>query len=334
MLRFVARRLLLMVPVLFGLSVLLFAWVRALPGDPARALLGERATDAGVARVNEIYGFDRPVLEQYGVYVAALLRGDLGTSIQTGRPVTTSFLEYFPATLELALAALLFAVVLGIPLGYLAARHRGGLIDSAVVSGSLLGVVTPVFFLAILLKLVFASWLGWLPSGLRQDPRLDATHVTNFYVLDGVLTGEWDAAWDAMVHLVLPGIALGTIPLAIIVRITRASVAEVLDEDHVRTARAKGLAAGTISRRHVLRNALLPVMTTIGLQAGLLLSGAVLTETVFSFNGIGSYLFSAITDRDYPVLQGFILFIALVYCLINLLVDVLHGVVDPRVRVS
>jgi peptide/nickel transport system permease protein len=334
MLRFIARRLLLMVPVLVGLSVLLFAWVRALPGDPARALLGERATDAGVARVNAIYGFDRPVLEQYGVYVAALLRGDLGTSIQTGRPVTTSFLEYFPATLELALAALLFAVVLGIPLGYLAARHRGGLIDSAVVSGSLLGVVTPVFFLAILLKLVFASWLGWLPSGLRQDPRLDATHVTNFYVLDGVLTGEWDAAWDAMVHLVLPGIALGTIPLAIIVRITRASVAEVLDEDHVRTARAKGLAAGTISRRHVLRNALLPVMTTIGLQAGLLLSGAVLTETVFSFNGIGSYLFSAITDRDYPVLQGFILFIALVYCLINLLVDVLHGVVDPRVRVS
>ncbi|MDQ1104165.1 ABC transporter permease [Nocardioides zeae] len=334
MLRFVARRLLLMVPVLVGLSVLLFAWVRALPGDPARALLGERATDAGVARVNELYGFDRPVLEQYGVYVGALLRGDLGTSIQTGRPVTTSFLEYFPATLELAVAALLFAVVLGVPLGYLAARHRGGLVDSAVVSGSLLGVVTPVFFLAILLKLVFANWLGWLPSGLRQDPRLDATHVTNFYVLDGLLTGEWDAAWDALVHLVLPGIALGTIPLAIIVRITRASVAEVLDEDHVRTARAKGLAAGTISRRHVLRNALLPVMTTIGLQAGLLLSGAVLTETVFSFNGIGSYLFSAITDRDYPVLQGFILFIALVYCLINLLVDVLHGVVDPRVRVS
>ncbi|WP_447645874.1 ABC transporter permease [Nocardioides zeae] len=334
MLRFVARRLLLMVPVLFGLSVLLFVWVRALPGDPARALLGERASDAGVARVNEVYGFDRPVLEQYGVYVGALLRGDLGTSIQTGRPVTSSFLEYFPATLELALAALLFAVVLGVPLGYLAARHRGGFIDSAVVSGSLLGVVTPVFFLAILLKLVFASWLGWLPSGLRQEPRLDATHVTNFYVLDGILTGEWDAAWDAVVHLVLPGIALGTIPLAIIVRITRASVAEVLDEDHVRTARAKGLAAGTISRRHVLRNALLPVMTTIGLQAGLLLSGAVLTETVFSFNGIGSYLFGAITDRDYPVLQGFILFIALVYCLINLLVDVLHGVVDPRVRVS
>lgn len=334
MIRFVARRLLLLVPVLLGLSVLLFVWVRALPGDPARALLGERASDAGVARVNEIYGFDRPLLEQYVVYVSALLRGDFGTSIQTGKPVTSSFLEYFPATLELAGAALLFAVVLGVPLGYLAARNQGRALDTLVVSGSLLGVVTPVFFLAILLKLVFADWLGWLPAALRQDPRIDATHVTNFYVLDGLLTGEYDAAWDALLHLVLPAVALGTIPLAIIVRITRAAVADVLNEDHVRTARAKGLAAGTISRRHVLRNALLPVVTTIGLQAGLLLSGAVLTETVFAFNGIGSYLFTAITRRDYPVLQGFILFIAVLYCLVNLLVDVLYGVIDPRVRTS
>lgn len=334
MLRFVTRRLLLLVPVLFGLSVLLFAWVRALPGDPARALLGERASEAGIARVNEAYGFDRPLLEQYGIYVSALLRGDFGDSIQTGRPVTSSFLDYFPATLELAFAALLLAVLVGVPLGYLAARHQGRLLDTAVVSGSLLGVVTPVFFLAILLKLVFADWLGWLPSSLRQDPRIDATHVTNFYVLDGILTGEWDAAWDAIAHLILPALALGTIPLAIIVRITRAAVADVLNEDYVRTARAKGLSSGTISRDHILRNALLPVVTTIGLQAGLLLSGAVLTETVFSFNGIGSYLFNAITERDYPVLQGFILFIALLYCLVNLLVDVTYGLIDPRVRAS
>ncbi|MDT9592309.1 ABC transporter permease [Nocardioides zeae] len=334
MLRFVARRLLLLVPVLFGLSVLLFAWVRALPGDPARALLGERASPAGIDRVNEIYGFDRPLLEQYGLYVSALLRGDFGTSIQTGRSVTGSFVDYFPATLELAGAALLFAVVLGVPLGYLAARHQGRLLDTVVVSGSLLGVVTPVFFLAILLKLVFADWLGWLPASLRQDPRIDATHVTNFYVLDGLLTGELDAAWDAVLHLVLPAIALGTIPLAIIVRITRAAVADVLNEDYVRTARAKGLSSRTVSVRHVLRNALLPVVTTIGLQAGLLLSGAVLTETVFAFNGVGSYLFTAITRRDYPVLQGFILFIALIYCLVNLLVDVAYGVIDPRMRAS
>lgn len=334
MLRFVTRRLLLLLPVLFGLSVLLFAWVRALPGDPARALLGERASEGGIERVNEAYGFDRPILEQYGIYVQALLRGDFGNSIQTGRPVTASFLDYFPATLELASAALLLAVVVGVPLGYLAARHQGKWLDTAVITGSLLGVVTPVFFLAILLKLVFADWLGWLPSSLRQDPRIDATHITNFYVLDGMLTGEWDAAWNALTHLVLPAIALGTIPLAIIVRITRAAVADVLNEDYVRTARAKGLAPSTISRDHVLRNALLPVVTTIGLQAGLLLSGAVLTETVFSFNGIGSYLFSAITSRDYPVLQGFILFIALLYCLVNLLVDVTYGLIDPRVRAA
>ncbi len=334
MLRFVLRRLALMVPVLVGLSILLFAWVRALPGDPARSLLGERATPEGIDRINAAYGFDRPILEQYFLYVKALVQGDFGSSIETGRSVVDSFLEKFPATLELGVTALLFAVVVGVPLGYLAAQHQGRLLDTVVVSGSLLGVVTPVFFLAILLKLVFADWLGWLPTALRQDPRIDATHITNFYVLDGIMTQEWDAALDALQHLVLPALALGTIPLAIIVRITRASVAEVLHEDYVRTAESKGLARRTISRRHVLRNALLPVVTTIGLQAGLLLSGAVLTETVFSFNGIGQYLFEAIGKRDYPVLQGFIIFIAIIYSLINLLVDVLYGVIDPRVRAS
>jgi peptide/nickel transport system permease protein len=323
-----------MVPVLVGLSILLFVWVRALPGDPARSMLGQRATPEGIARINESYGFDQPIVVQYFTYVKALLSGDFGESIKTGRPVLDSFVEKFPATLELGVSALLLAVVIGIPLGYFAARHQGRFLDTAIVSGSLLGVVTPVFFLAILLKLVFANWLELLPTSLRQDARLDATHITNFYVLDGILTREWDAAWDALLHLVLPAVALGTIPLAIIVRITRASVAEVLSEDYVRTAQSKGLAPGLVSRRHVLRNALLPVVTTIGLQAGLLFSGAVLTETVFGFTGIGQYLFLAISGRDYPVLQGFILFIALLYALINLLVDVAYGVIDPRVRVS
>jgi peptide/nickel transport system permease protein len=334
MLRFVLRRLALMVPVLFGLSILLFVWIRALPGDPARALLGERATPEGIARVNEAYGFNEPLVKQYLIYIKALLSGDFGNSIKTGQPVVQSFLDRFPATIELALAAMLFAVVVGVPLGYLAARHQGRALDTFVVSGSLLGVVTPVFFLAILLKLVFADWLNWLPSSLRQDPRIDATHITNFYVLDGIMTREWDAAWDAMLHLVLPALALGTIPLAIIVRITRASVAEVQNEDYVRTAEAKGLSSSVISRRHILRNALLPVVTTIGLQAGLLFAGAVLTETVFAFNGVGQYLFEAISTLDYPVLQGFILFIALIYASVNLAVDVAYGVIDPRVRVS
>jgi peptide/nickel transport system permease protein len=334
MLRFALRRLALMVPVLIGLSVLLFIWIRALPGDPARSLLGERATAEGIAEINQLYGFDQPLLEQYWRYVQQLLRFDFGNSIRDGRPVTTTFFEQFPATMELTLVAMLFAVGLGIPLGYLAARGRGGPVDGAVITGSLLGVVIPVFFLAILLKLVFAIQLGWFPSAGRQDARVDATHITNFYVLDGLLTREFDASWDALVHLVLPALALGTIPLAIIVRITRASVSDVQNEDYVRTADAKGLTASVIRRRHVLRNAMLPVLTTIGLQFGLLLSGAVLTETVFAFNGIGQYLFDAITQRDYPVLQGYILFIALVYSLINLLVDLGYGVIDPRVRVS
>ena len=334
MLRFVLKRLALLVPVLLGLTLLLFAWVRALPGDPARTLLGERATPEGIASVTERYGFDKPLFEQYFRYLGALLTGDFGSSIRTGQPVTESFLDRFPATVELGVTALIFAVVVGIPVGYLAARHQGRPVDTIVMSGSLLGVVTPVFFLAILLKLVFADWLHWLPTSLRQDPRIDATHITNFYVLDGILTQEWDAAWDAIVHLVLPALALGTIPLAIIARITRASVSEVLNEDYVRTAESKGLSRGLVSRRHVMRNALLPVVTTVGLQAGLLLAGAVLTETVFAFNGMGQYLFNAIGQRDYPVLQGFILFIAVIYAVINLAVDVAYGVIDPRVRVS
>jgi peptide/nickel transport system permease protein len=330
----VVRRLGLLVLVLFGLSLLLFAWVRALPGDPARALLGEKATPAGIAEITARYGFDRPVWQQYLTYLGRLLRGDFGASINTGEPVLSTFAQRFPATIELAVAALLLAVVVGVPLGYLAARRRGGLLDNLAVGGSLLGVVVPVFFLAVLLKYLLSIHLGWFPTSGRQDARIDATHVTGFYVLDGLLTREWDASWDALKHLVLPALALGSIPLAIIVRITRASVLEVLSEDHVRTAQAKGLTRSVISRRHILRNALLPVSTTLGLQAGALLSGAVLTETVFSINGIGSYLFDAVNQLDYPVLQGFILFIALVYALVNLVVDVSYGVIDPRVRVS
>lgn len=334
MLRFALRRLALMVPVLVGLSLLLFLWVRALPGEPARALLGPRATPERIDAINATYGFNDPIVSQYASYVGSLLRGDFLDSIRTGQPVLSSFTERLPVTIELAVAALIFAIVLGIPMGYVAARHQGRLLDTSVVSASLLGVATPVFFLAILLKLVFADKLGWLPSSLRQDPRIDATEVTGFATFDGLLTGEYDATWDAVLHLILPGIALGTIPLAIIVRITRASITEVLQEDYVRTAESKGLSRGVVSRRHVLRNAMLPVLTTIGLQTGLLFSGAVLTETVFGFNGVGSYLFQAIGQRDYPVLQGYIIFIALIYSLINLIVDLLYGVIDPRVRVS
>ncbi|PPK96039.1 peptide/nickel transport system permease protein [Kineococcus xinjiangensis] len=334
MLSLVLRRLGLLVPVLLGLSVLLFAWLRALPGDPARAMLGERATPAGIAAVNRLYGFDQPLWQQYFTYLGRMATGNFGNSTRTGQPVLSTFLERFPATVELALAALLVAICLGIPLGYFAARRNGSWLDHLAVGGSLLGVVVPVFFLAFLLKWLFALELGWLPTTGRQNPRIDATHITNLYVLDGLMTREWDAAWDAVLHLVLPAMALGAIPLAIVVRITRASVLDVLNEDHVRTAEAKGLLRGTVSRRHVLRNAMLPVSTTLGLQAGALLAGAVLTETVFAFNGIGEYLFQAVNQLDYPVLQGFILAIAVIYAVVNLLVDISYGLLDPRVRVS
>ena len=239
----------------------------------------------------------------------------------------------FPGTIELTIAALIFAVGVGIPLGYFAARRQGGPLDSLSVIGSLIGVTIPVFFLAFLLKYVFAVKLGWLPPSGRQDVRMNATHITNFFVLDGILTREYDASWDAIKHLILPAIALGTIPLAIIVRITRASVLEVVNEDYVRTAEAKGLTAAVIRRRHLLRNAMLPVVTTIGLQLGLLLSGAILTETVFAFPGIGQEIYSSILNKDYAVLQGAILVIAILYVVINLIVDLLYGVLDPRVRV-
>jgi peptide/nickel transport system permease protein len=333
MLRFALRRLLLLFPILFGLSVALFGWLRALPGGPAAALLGERTTPQAAATLSHAYGLDRPVWVQYGKYLSRAVKLDFGTSIQTGNDVWFEFLHRFPATIELTVSALIFAIGLGVPLGYYAARRHGTIMDNLSVVGSLIGVTIPVFFLAFLLKYVFAGGLFHvLPDSGRESSRLITTHPTNFYVLDGLLTREFDASWDAIKHLILPGLALGTIPLAIIVRITRAAVLDVVNEDYVRTAEAKGLSTSVVRRRHVLRNALLPVSTTIGLQTGLLLSGAILTETVFAFNGIGKFVADSIGRRDYPVLQGFILLIATVYVLVNLVVDLSYGLIDPRVR--
>ena len=332
MTRLILRRLALLVPTLLGLSVLLFLWVRALPGGPATALLGERATPEAVERINQLYGFDRPLPQQYVQWLGQLLQGNFGVSTRTGRPVLDEFLNRFPATVELSLVALVVAVGLGIPLGYLAARYQGRAVDHAAVVISLLGVTVPVFFLAFLLKWLFAVQLGWFPSSGRQDPAMIATHPTGFYVLDGLMTREWDASWDAVVHLVLPALALGSIPLAIIARITRASVIDVQHADYVRTARAKGVSAPHVRRRVILHNAMLPVSTTIGLQVGLLLSGAVLTETVFAYPGIGKFLADSVFNLDYAVLQGFILLIAVVYALVNLAVDVSYGLIDPRMR--
>jgi peptide/nickel transport system permease protein len=334
MLRFVVRRLLLLIPILIGLSILVFLWIRALPGSPATALLGERATAEQIAAINEQYGLNDPIWEQYWRYVKSLLEFDFGQSVTTRRPVLDEFLERFPATIELAVAAMLFSILVGIPLGFLAAKRYGSLFDHFSLFASLLGISIPIFVLAIILKYIFAVKLGLLPTVGRISVLITIDHPTNFYLLDALLAGDFAAFWDVLKHLILPAVALGSIPLAIVARITRAAVLDVQNEDYVRTARAKGVAPRTVDTRHVLRNAMLPIATIIGLQTGLLLSGAVLTETVFAYPGIGTWLVDAIKDRNYPVLQGGILFIALVFVIVNLIVDLSYALLNPKIRLS
>jgi peptide/nickel transport system permease protein len=334
MLRFVVRRLLLLIPILLGLSILIFLWIRNLPGGPAQALLGERATPETIAQIERQYGLDEPIPLQYWKYLKRTAQGEFGESTKTRRPVVDEFKERFPATIELAVAAGLFALFFGVPLGFLAAKHYQGIFDHTSLVLSLVGISTPIFFLALILKYVFAVKLGWLPSVGRIDVLIELEHPTNFYTIDALLAGDWEAFVDVIKHLILPAIALGSIPLAIIARITRASVLDVQNEDYVRTARAKGLAPLSVDYTHVLRNAMLPIATIIGLQVGLLLSGAVLTETVFAFPGIGSWLVEAIKARDYPVIQGGVLFVAVIVVFVNLIVDISYGLLNPRIRLS
>jgi peptide/nickel transport system permease protein len=335
MLRFIVRRLLLLVPILLGVSILVFIWIHLLPGSPAQALLGERATPQSIAQLNRQFGLDKPLYVQYWRYLVETVGHlNLGTSIKTFQPVTFEIENRFPATVELALGAMVFALAFGIPLGFFAAKRYGSAFDHASLVGSLFGISIPIFFLGLILKYVFAVRLGWLPSIGREDVLAIRSHPTNFYVLDAIINGDAGALWDTIKHLILPSIALGSIPLAIVARITRAAVLDVQNEDYVRTARAKGLPPLAVDQRHVLRNALLPISTIIGLQTGLLLSGAVLTETVFAWPGVGSWLKDAIFDRDYPVLQGGIMFLAVVFVVVNLVVDVSYAVINPRIRLS
>ena len=335
MLRVVVRRLILLIPILIGLSILIFLYLRALPGSPAVALLGERATPETIAAIENDYGLDEPIYVQYWRYTKNIIfELDLGTSSRTRQAVTEELRLRFPATVELAIGAMIFATIFGIPLGFIAAKRYGTWIDQTSLIVSLIGISIPIFFLAIILKYIFSVRLGWLPSVGRQDPLLDAEHPTNFFILDAIITRNWEAFVDAVRHLILPAIALGTIPLAIIARITRASTLDVQNEDYVRTARAKGVSPHTVDRRHIFRNALLPITTIVGLQVGLLLSGAVLTETVFAWPGVGSWLVDAIENRDYAVLQGGILFLAVVFVFVNLFVDITYAYINPRIRLS
>ena len=334
MLRFIVRRLLGAIPVLLGLSVILFLFLRLLPGGgPAEAILGQHATPELVAQISHTQGFDQPLYVQYFNYIGRLLQGDFGSSFIDGRSVADTFLIRFPGTVELTMGALIFAVGIGIPLGRLAARHPNSWLDGIVTVISLFGISIPVFVLGYTMAFVFSVQLHWLPDVGQLDPRLDIPAVTHFAVIDAILAGDWHIV-DALSHLILPSIALGSIPLAVITRITRASVIDVSNEDYVRTARAKGLTDRRVNSRHIMRNAWLPVTTVIGLQTGQLLAGAVLTETVFTWNGVGQWVVTSIQTHDYIVVQSLILIFAVIFLTVNLIVDVGYAFLNPRIRYS
>jgi peptide/nickel transport system permease protein len=323
-----------MLGVVVVLSLLVFLWLKSLPGGTVSAMLGERQTPERRAQLEQALGLDQPLWVQYGKFLSRVAHGEFGpsTAVLPGRDALDVFMARFPATIELSIFAILIAVIIGIPLGYLAARRRGSWFDNLSVVGSLIGVAVPVFFLAFLLKYWFAIEHNWLPVSGRQSSGLDATRISGFFLLDGVLTREWDAAWDSLKHLVLPSLALATIPFAVIFRITRASVLDVMEEDFVRTAESKGLTQRIIRGRHILRNALLPVVTTIGLQIGGLLAGAILTERVFSWGGIGEAMALSFEQKDYAVLQVLLIASAATYVVVNLFVDIAYAFIDPRVR--
>ncbi|TMH06414.1 MAG: ABC transporter permease subunit [Betaproteobacteria bacterium] len=333
MLALLLRRALLVIPTFIGVTLLAFALIHLIPGDPVENLSGERGMDpARRERLLRQFGLDRPLPVQYGDYIGHVIKGDLGASLTTHEPVMQEFLTLFPATVELASFAMLLAVCIGLPAGIIAALRRNTVADYAVMGVSLTGYSMPIFWWALLLILLFSVQLGWTPVGGRIAVDFDIPAMSGFMLIDTVRAGDAAAFRSALSHLILPSIALGTIPLAVIARMTRSSMLEVLREDYVRTARAKGLPRWRVVLVHALRNALIPVITVIGLQVGLLLSGAILTETIFSWPGVGNWLIHGVQARDYPVVQGGILLIATIVISVNLIVDLLYGVVNPRIR--
>ncbi len=359
MLGFIVRRTLLAIPVLFGIVVVVFLLIRAIPGDPCTSLLGERATEEACERFNEAKGLNEPLWTQLGIYIGDVATFDLGESVRFSRPVNQLLIERLPLTIELAISALTIAVLVGVPLGILAARRHNTFADTATMTLANIGVSMPVFWLGLMLAYLFAIVLQDTPLALPPSGRLTAgvfsepyyevwgwtlregtfwakfhEFVANHVIFNTFITGQWDVWQDAVKHMILPAVALATIPLAIIARITRSSLLEAMGKDYIRTARAKGASERSVVRRHALRNSLLPVVTIIGLQLGLLLGGAVLTETVFNLAGVGRALFDAINGRDYAVVQGFTVVIAAGYVVVNLLVDLSYAYLDPRIRVQ
>ncbi len=333
MLTFLLRKLGILLPTFFGVTLVAFIFIRMLPGDPVLLMAGERGmTEERHAQMMKEFGFDRPIWEQYISYVNDLAHGDLGNSIITKKPVVEEFFTLFPATLELSLCAIIIAVFIGLPAGMIAATRRGSAFDHTVMAGALTGYSMPIFWWGLLLIILVSGMLGWTPVSGRISLLYYFEPVTGFMLIDSLLSGQEGAFSSAISHLILPSIVLGTIPLAVIARQTRSAMLEVLSEDYVRTAKAKGLGPGRVIGLHALRNAMIPVITVIGLQVGVLFAGAILTETIFSWPGIGKWMVDSIFRRDYPSVQGGLLMIAAVVMLVNLVVDVLYGLINPQIR--
>jgi peptide/nickel transport system permease protein len=320
------------IPVLLGVSLIVFFMVRAIPGDPAQIMLGQQATQAQIQQVRENLGLDKPIIVQYGLFLKDALRGDLGDSTVTGRPVTTELMVRLPATFELTAFAMLIAVLVGVPVGVISAVKQYSLLDKTTSVVALTGISMPIFWLAMILVVIFGVNWELLPFPGRLDPTTAITSITGLVLVDSLLTLNFAGFWDGLLHLIMPALALATIPMAVVMRMTRSSMLEVMNEDYVRTARAKGVVPWRVIVKHALRNAMLPTITVIGLQVGLLMGGAIITETIFSWPGIGLYTYTSISSRDYASIQGVVLYGALLFVLINLLVDILYAILDPRVR--
>tara|TARA_R110002124_G_scaffold68073_2_gene184567 strand:+ start:2875 stop:3882 length:1008 start_codon:yes stop_codon:yes gene_type:complete len=333
MFSFLLKRIALLIPTFLGITFIAFSFVRVLPGDPVLLMAGERGlTEERYQRLLAEFGYDRPIWQQYLEYLGDLAQGDFGNSLVTKQPVLSEFFTLFPATVELAIAAMILAILIGIPAGIIAASKRGTFIDQSIMGTALVGYSMPIFWWGLLLIIVFSGWLGWTPVSGRISLLYYFPTPSGFMLIDSLLSGQSGAFTSALRHLILPTIVLATIPLAVIARQTRSAMLEVLGEDYVRTARAKGLSSSRVVGVHALRNAMIPVITVIGLSVGTLLAGAILTETIFSWPGIGKWMVDSISRRDYPVVQGGLLLIAAIVMIVNLLVDITYGLINPRIR--
>ncbi|TWI32957.1 ABC transporter permease subunit [Paracoccus sulfuroxidans] len=333
MLRFIFSKLLYLIPTFIGITLISFSFIRLLPGDPVLLMAGERGVSAErYAQISAQLGYDKPIWQQYLTYLGNLFQGDFGNSIVTKKPVLTEFLQLFPATVELSLVAIIIATVIGVPVGVIAAIKRGSWFDQISMTGALVGFSMPIFWWGLLLIIFFSGTLGWTPVSGRISLMYYFPQVTGFMLIDSLLSGQAGAFKSAVSHLILPSIVLATIPLAVIARQTRSAMLEVMGEDYVRTAKAKGLSPARVIGVHALRNAMIPVITTIGLQIGVLMAGAILTETIFSWPGIGKWMIDSISRRDYPVVQSGLLLTAGIVMIVNLLVDLTYGLINPRIR--